>query len=347
MNILENSHVVSPLPKGKHIITCVTGERPFAYSHDKETGSCNPDWMSGLSDDTCMSEISIPGTHDTMAQYGGDSAQCQSVSLSDQLEAGIRFIDIRCRHITDVFAIHHGVVYQNCSFGEVLDAVSEFLNAHPTETIYMRVKEEYEPSNNTRTFEETFRDAYWNARQSLFWKPDECACHCNPKLELTRGKIVVLQDFNANEIYGVKWGTLNVQDDYVLSSNWDLYDKWEKVKKQLDNANRNKESKNIYVNFLSGSTGSFPYFVASGQSSPQTDAPRLLTGRTTPGWKDSWVDFPRVGCFCGICSIAFEGTNILAAERIGKDREFNSHVGIVVADFPARDLIDRIISLNK
>ena len=91
---------------------------------------------------------------------------------------------------------------------------------------------------------------------------------------------------------------------------------------------------------------SFPYFVASGQSSPGTNDPRLLTGRTTPGWKDSWPDFPRVGCFIGICSIAFEGTNILSADRIGKGKEFDKYVGMVISDFPGKDLINAIISLN-
>lgn len=77
-----------------------------------------------------------------------------------------------------------------------------------------------------------------------------------------------------------------IQDEYHLSTNWDLYDKWTKVKDHLTNANNSDPSnRKTFINFLSGSGGSFPYFVASGQSSPGTNAPRLLTGRTTPGWK--------------------------------------------------------------
>src|SRR5207302_1134087 len=98
----------------------------------------------------------IPGTHDTMAFYGGDAAQTQTMSLANQLESGVRVLDIRCRHIADVFAIHHGVVFQKVFFGDVLNDVIAFLKKNPSETVLMRVKEEYEPAENTRTFEETF-----------------------------------------------------------------------------------------------------------------------------------------------------------------------------------------------
>ena len=120
-----------------------------------------------------------------------------------------------------------------------------------------------------------------------------------------------------------------------------------KVKEHLSNANNSDPSnRRTFVNYLSAGTGSFPYFVASGQSSPQTNAPRLLTGLTTPGWKDKWPDFPRVGCFLGICSIAFEGTNILSAERIGKGKDYSRYVGMILSDFPGKDLIDNVININ-
>ena len=344
--ILDDSHMVSPLEKGKHKIACADVPSPFAYCHDSNVGTSNPSWMAEVEDELHMSQLSLPGTHDTMAMYGGDAVQCQSASLYELLLSGVRVLDIRCRHIADIFAIHHGVVFQKCYFGDVLDTIKEFLANYPNETIYMRVKQEHKPDNVTRTFEETFREAYWNVRPRLFWNPKNSENPTNPQLRETRGKIVVLQNFSAHSRYGVPWEQLDVQDAYHLNTNWDLYDKWEKVKAQLHKANASSDSNMTFVNFLSGSGGSFPYFVASGKSSHGTNDPRLLTGRTTPGWKNSWVDFPRVGCFIGICSIAFEGTNILAAERIGKDKDFKHHVGMVIADFPAKDLIERIISLN-
>ncbi|MCB6980516.1 phosphatidylinositol-specific phospholipase C [Bacteroides uniformis] len=344
--IEENSHMVSPMLDNHHSIVC-SESRPAGYCHDQVIGITNSDWMKRISNrNVCLSELSLPGTHDTMALYGGDIAQCQSVTLERQLEAGIRVLDIRCRHINDIFAIHHGCVYQNASFGDVLNIVARFLSSHSTETVLMRVQEEYDACNNTRTFEETFRDGYWIPYKEFFWDPNENP-NKNPSLTEIEGKIVVLQNFDSVEKYGLRWGdeTMSIQDAYHLDTNWDLYDKWEKVKAQLYAANSSTNN-TIYINFLSGSGGSFPYFVASGQSSPGTDDPRLLTGLTTPGWNSSYPDFPRVGCFLGICSIAFEGTNILSAEWMGNNKNISTKTGIVMSDFPGKDLIERIIEFN-
>jgi len=104
------------------------------------------------------------------------------------------------------------------------------------------------------------------------------------------------------------------------------------------------------MNYLSGSgVGTshrlpFPYFVVSGHGHPATDANRLSTGRTTPAW-NSWPDFPRVNCFLGICTIAFEGTNTLTYGGI-LNGYYTKRVGIIMTDFPGWDLINRIICLN-
>jgi 1-phosphatidylinositol phosphodiesterase len=128
-----------------------------AYTHKDWTGRYRADWLADFQDSVPLSKISMPGTHDTMSFYGGDAVQTQSMSLRTQLMSGIRALDIRCRHIENRFAIHHGFVYQNANFDDVLQATQEFLSKHPTETIIMRVKEEYNPTGNTRTFASTFK----------------------------------------------------------------------------------------------------------------------------------------------------------------------------------------------
>ena len=334
-----DSHAVEYQPSAK--LTEELTHSHSGYSHDKEAKTSNPKWMEKIPDTTKVSQLSIPGTHDTMAFYGGDAVQCQTMSLENQLESGVRVLDIRCRHIADVFAIHHGAFFQNTFFGDVLNIAIDFLQKNPSETVMMRVKEEYKPENNTRTFEETFRDGYWNSYKKYCWQPS--GTDNNPSLGELRGKIVILQNFSAAETYGIEYDSFSIQDEYNLGTNWDLYSKWEEVKKQLAKANSGSSGVK-YMNYLSGSGGSFPYFVASGHSSPGTNAPRLATGRTTPGWKNSWPDFPRVNCFLGICTIAFEGTNILTTNWI--DSAYNNHVGIVMSDFPGPGLINNIIRLN-
>jgi len=66
-------------------------------------------WMASLNSGLYLSQFSIPGTHETMALYESLSgtAKCQNLSLSSQLDAGVRFVDIRCRHLNNTFVIHH------------------------------------------------------------------------------------------------------------------------------------------------------------------------------------------------------------------------------------------------
>ncbi|WP_233498140.1 phosphatidylinositol-specific phospholipase C domain-containing protein, partial [Listeria innocua] len=85
-------------------------------------------WMSALPDTTNLASLSIPGTHDTMS-YNGDMtwtltkplARTQKMSLYQQLEAGIRYIDIRAK---DNLKIYHGPIYLNASLSGVLETIT-------------------------------------------------------------------------------------------------------------------------------------------------------------------------------------------------------------------------------
>lgn len=315
-----------------------------AYNHSSSVSVQNKDWMKRLADQKKIGEISIPGTHDSASFYGGDIVQTQSMSITEQLNAGVRFLDIRLRHINDVFAIHHGPVFQKQFFGDILNQVSDFLKQNPSEFVLMRVKDEYTEENITRTFQDTFSD-YISKYPDVIFNPAGDSYF--PSVYEVRGKIVFLDQIPTTGKYppfGIKYNNLNfnIQDDYKVSTNWDLYGKWEKVKDFLqDSADGNRRET---INYLSASGGSFPYFIASGHSSPGNSAARLSTGLTTPGWNSSYPDFPRVDCFLGICTIAFEGTNILTKNWILNNKPV--YTGIVVADFIGAGLIDAVISSN-
>ena len=68
----------------------------------------NPSWMKKIADGTQLGSVSMPGTHDTMtfkrSSVGCDVMKgfttCQTWDLSQQLHAGIRFLDIRLRQTT-------------------------------------------------------------------------------------------------------------------------------------------------------------------------------------------------------------------------------------------------------
>jgi len=325
--------------------TSVFAHNDDGYSHDANIMNYNQSaWMEELPDAAQLSQLSIPGTHDSGSRYGGAAIENQVMTISQQLNAGIRYLDIRVRHIDNAFAIHHGLKYQHLNFDDVLKSVTQFLSAHPSETIVMRVHEEYKADNNTRSIEETM-DSYIKKYQKFFYNVDYQSHDPNPQLGPLRGKVFVVWDNvrSTGMIHttGTYFSAVRRQDAYNVKTNWDLYNKWEIIKRFI---NDNKSAKELTINHLSASGGSFPYFIASGHSRASTSAPRLATGLTTPGWKHKYPDFPRVSCFIGICTIAFEGTNTLTKNYL------NDHnierTGIIAADFPGKGLIKSIIDKN-
>lgn len=100
-----------------------------------------------------------------------ESVQTQVLTISQQLNAGIRFLDIRCHHAVtstqNILAIYHGVFEdqlpdfadtnrlaapQFLYFDEVLTETTGFLNANPSETVLMRIQSE-NGDDNPATFE--------------------------------------------------------------------------------------------------------------------------------------------------------------------------------------------------
>ena len=80
--------------------------------------------MGSLNDGIPLRNLNILGTHSSMSTgIWGDAFQTQSLSLTNQLESGIRALDIRCRHYYDSFRIHERGIYLNVNLDNVLDTV--------------------------------------------------------------------------------------------------------------------------------------------------------------------------------------------------------------------------------
>jgi Ricin-type beta-trefoil lectin domain/Phosphatidylinositol-specific phospholipase C, X domain len=217
------------------------------------------DWMTPLNGSLPLSQFSIPGTHDSGARFEpsfpAGTAKCQNLTIAEQLAAGVRFLDIRCRHLDNAFTIHHGPIYQNINFADVLNATLSFLDANPGETVIMSVKEEYDASGNSRSFEATF-DTYVAQTPSRWWLGANV-----PTLSAARGKIVLFRRFGASGLpKGIDasnfpdnttfstGGALRVQDRYVVPDN-DA--KWNSILAILNEA-RHGGPNTLYVNFSSG-----------------------------------------------------------------------------------------------
>jgi len=341
-----------------------------AYSNENTTGLLLTDWMTALPDELLLSELSIPGTHDSGAYLvGGSSTETQKMDIGAQLDAGIRFLDLRVGQTPacPLNIFHNGICQNGLSWQDVVDYIVAFLAAHPGETVIARVKNEYgDPSFDD--VKAALGSHYYGASSS------SGETKTNPTLGELRGRIFVLAeswlipDSDPEDYYKIgprKWSCpTSCQDHWLISSIWDLEEKWKDFvvpnfieADKVRGADSDKREQ-LYINFLSAyPVGSYPYFTASGHSSWGTSDPRLLTGWTrglidTCSSNDQCIpEYPSVNCidFFGVegsetCSVAFEGINVLARNYIlNKVRD---RVGIVVADFPGAGLIKAIVDLN-
>ncbi|MDU1891473.1 MAG: phosphatidylinositol-specific phospholipase C [Dysgonomonas sp.] len=222
-------------------------------------------WCKDLSNDLYLYNLTIPGTHDTCATHALPFAKCQNLGLKEQLDLGIRFIDIRCRHMNDRFAIHHGSVYQKLNFRDILDECMDFLkrskeknNGENSEFIIFSVKEEYDGTDNTRSFEETLINKYLVERPTEFFYIKRTI----PQVKDIRGKIVLLSRYKNNTIgiNATPWAdntsfeinntaNLYVQDRYQLTP---FENKWTDIRWCLDKATLSNHEATLFLNYCSG-----------------------------------------------------------------------------------------------
>jgi hypothetical protein len=203
-------------------------------------------WMSYIDGNKKLSELTIPGTHDTCAEDVNkgevvrEFVQTQNKPLNEQLDAGIRFLDIRCVYKKDVkeirtknptpesiffqtpftfefdligddfLAIQHGDYElvgrdgHGLTFGkDVIDACLAFLQENPTESIIMSVKTERgDEKDMERTFIK-YLSSQWNENE-LNWT--NFCWYLDPQiptLNAVRGKIVLLRRFPVTKVWRI------------------------------------------------------------------------------------------------------------------------------------------------
>ena len=110
-------------------------------------------WMSFLSDSIPLSNLKIPGTHNSgtgsnpskklVSRVANFAAYCHTLDIPTQLRRGIRYIDIRLKlEPTDELYIYHKVVRYEITFPDVLNEISRFLDENPKECIMIRLHRE-------------------------------------------------------------------------------------------------------------------------------------------------------------------------------------------------------------
>ncbi|MEX3099023.1 phosphatidylinositol-specific phospholipase C [Serratia ureilytica] len=220
-------------------------------------------WMSKLGDNRLITQVSIPGTHDSASFHsnitGAGFTQTQSWDIKQQLNYGVRFLDARCRLIDDVFAMHHGPVYLKQQFGDFLQTCIDFLKRNPTEFIVLSVKKEHTTENSKKSFASVMQDRYVSPHKEMFFLENRI-----PNVKEVRGKIVLLRRYNGSDIglSASNWKdnatfrinnngySIFVQDEYSGYTFATIKSKREPVRKLVEASTRGK-SGDLYINFTS------------------------------------------------------------------------------------------------
>ena len=154
-------------------------------------------WMKNLPDETFLSEINIPGTHNSttrFCQYSFFSC-CQKASVFEQLCMGVRFLDLRVeKNGSSLHLVHAGAKCRKSAsdkgflmLEDVLGECEIFLKANPTETVIISLKCDHgDTSENTF---DTFFENYLNS--DLWYKENRI-----PQLSEVRGKAVFFNRFS-------------------------------------------------------------------------------------------------------------------------------------------------------
>ena len=198
---------------------------PAFETVDKEKVEGSESWMADLPDDMPLSEVILPGTHDSAT----DNVQlaffskCQALGIRAQLDAGYRYLDIRLGADGGKLKLMHG--FTSCTEGGFpwskplyLDSVLEdcyaFLREHPSETIIFAVKKEH-GSETVEEFQKLLHDKI--IENPLAWVIAESI----PTVGQARGRIVLMRRY-PDAILGGAAGIGLIWPDQAGSSNTSL-----------------------------------------------------------------------------------------------------------------------------
>lgn len=232
------------------------------------------DWMAEIPDERLLSDVAVPGTHDSATQYVQLAyfSKCQSLSIAEQLAAGYRYLDIRLAEDGENLKLVHG--FTNCKSGNavwsknlllpsVLSDCAAFLREHPTECILFAVKKE-DGAGNIAAFQGLLSDALTGSGIPLLEISEI------PTMGEARGKLVLLRRYEDELGLGESAGipllfpeqsghgntdlsyedtkngsyTLRVQDRFEFAAN----DKWVAFSKTLQ---EELPEEGLVLNFLS------------------------------------------------------------------------------------------------
>lgn len=240
-------------------------------------------WMENVPDETKLSSMSIPGTHDSCTQNVDMRYifQCQDASIATQLKYGYRYLDMRLvlekRSGQETLVLKHNIARckvsdspfsRTLTLADVLKDVYAFLDEYPSETVIMCMKAE-NSKDDVAAVQKALYEMINQASERWYLKNEI------PTLGAVRGRIVLATRFDdklqvGSDRCGLYFGwadqgdrtvltdptaesainnreTLCVQDRY----NYDVSDKITAIRTCLDSSRAADDT--FFLNFTSTS----------------------------------------------------------------------------------------------
>ena len=124
-------------------------------------------WMTLLDDNTKVALLTIPGTHDAATSTCSAMGKCQTLTIPEQLECGVRAFDLRptMDNNTTLGNIYHTILDTGVSMADAMTYFDNFLKAHPGEGIIVLMRYESE----RQIFGSISEDYYKSAMKNFLW----------------------------------------------------------------------------------------------------------------------------------------------------------------------------------
>ena len=253
-------------------------------------------WMSAIRGETRLTEITIPGTHDSGAKafefpYSAAAfvSKTQDKTIPAQLEAGVRFLDIRLEgkgegDNYEAFLTHGDAtcVYQGSGHSTsgkfyldyLIQNVMDFLEAHPSETVLICIKKDKGNADITTPVYNYIHgqrnDGYYFYGSGYNYRDHWYLGGGNPTLDEVRGKMVLFNRYNSGAADGgiyIDWPDQGGKGSYEspcyrenYARNGYVQDHYEwsvnnKVNATQEMLNLNHEKGKWYVSFSSTTLG--------------------------------------------------------------------------------------------
>ena len=218
------------------IRTTSTNDTPAEY---------NLDWMKDIPNEKKISQMTIPGTHDSLSLFGICCARTQVWSFPDQMRAGLRYFDIRLRNIDNTLRAFHAFVDQRVTFDSILLFAFNFLDENPSETIIMEIIAEHETKNCTKSMDELYEEYIKNYKERIFEYNDR-----DVTMGEIRGKVLMIKVFHGSTR---RIPNFQIQNNWTVNFRFFINEKKRRIKEFFNRAVTIKDEK-IYLNYLSASS---------------------------------------------------------------------------------------------